>query len=115
MTFTILVPAVKFGIAVIAVHDIVISFITMYISLIQQSAVDLGGPRKEFFALVLREIKDTYFNPVKEWSPSSYEVVGKVLGLYILLVHPIHSSDLLLWVGVRHRASSVSIFFSRTT
>ena len=26
-----------------------------------------------------------------------------------------HSGDLLLWVGVRRRASSVNIFFSRTT
>uniref|UniRef100_A0A8W8NRB8 HECT domain-containing protein n=1 Tax=Magallana gigas TaxID=29159 RepID=A0A8W8NRB8_MAGGI len=44
-----------------------------------ESAVDLGGPRKEFFALVLREIKEMYFNPVKEWTPSSYEAVGKIL------------------------------------
>ena len=54
MTFTILVPAVKFGIAAIAVHDIVISFITRYISLIQQSAVDLGGPRKVFCSCASR-------------------------------------------------------------
>lgn len=53
----------------------------IHISFIQQSAVDLGGPRKEFFALVLREIKEMYFNPVKEWTPSSYEAVGKILGI----------------------------------
>lgn len=40
-----------------------------------ESAVDLGGPRKEFFALVLREIKGMYLNPVKEWTPSSYETI----------------------------------------
>ena len=31
------------------------------------------------------------------------------------LGHLSHSGDLLLWVGVRHRASCVNIFFSRTT
>lgn len=49
-----------------------------------ESAVDLGGPRKEFFALVLREVKKMYFNPVKEWTPSSYEAVGKILALSLL-------------------------------
>lgn len=44
-----------------------------------QSAVDLGGPRKEFFSLVLKEIQEEYFNPVKEWS-GDYEVIGKIMG-----------------------------------
>ena len=33
----------------------------------------------------------------------------------LFLGHPSHSGDLLLWVGVRRRASCVNIFFSRTT
>ena len=33
----------------------------------------------------------------------------------LLLGHLSHSGDLLSWVGVRRRASSVNIFFSKTT
>ena len=46
-----------------------------------QSAVDLGGPRKEFFALILHEINDKYFDPVREFSPD-YTVIGKIMGMY---------------------------------
>ena len=46
-----------------------------------QSAMDFGGPRKEFFALVLQKIQEHYFDPVKEWS-GDYEVIGKIMGKF---------------------------------
>lgn len=49
-----------------------------YISCLQ-NAVDLGGPRREFFTLVLRQIQENYFDPVREYS-DNYEIVGKILG-----------------------------------
>lgn len=44
--------------------------------------MDFGGPRKEFFVLALREMKDQYFNPIREWS-KDYEVLGKIMGNYV--------------------------------
>lgn len=37
-------------------------------------------PRKEFFGIVLREMKEQYFDNIKEWSPD-YVVLGKIMGL----------------------------------
>lgn len=45
--------------------------------------MDLGGPRKEFFALALREMKEKYFNPTREWS-QDYETVGKIMGKQVI-------------------------------
>lgn len=46
-----------------------------------QVAADYGGPRKEFFQLILREIKDTYFdNGLREILSDKYLTVGMVLG-----------------------------------
>lgn len=44
----------------------------------------MGGPRKEFFAILMRDIKQKYFDPVKEWS-KDYEVIGKIFGNYFSL------------------------------
>lgn len=49
-----------------------------------QGAVDYGGPRKEFFALVLQQIQKEYFDPVREWS-DDYETVGKIMGINLKL------------------------------
>ncbi|CAG2220116.1 unnamed protein product [Mytilus edulis] len=54
----------------------------------QAIAVDLGGPRKEFFALILREIKEKYFSPLREWSPD-YTVIGKIFALSFLQNGPL--------------------------
>ncbi|XP_052281294.1 uncharacterized protein LOC127878807 [Dreissena polymorpha] len=43
-----------------------------------ECAADFGGPRKEFFSLVLHCIKEEYFEPVREWS-DDYEAVGRIL------------------------------------
>lgn len=48
-----------------------------------ESAADYGGPRKEFFELVLRQLQTEYFDPVREWS-DDYEVIGKIMALSVL-------------------------------
>lgn len=46
-----------------------------------QVAADYGGPRKEFFRLILREIKETYFDHgLREIFSDNYLTVGIVLG-----------------------------------
>lgn len=45
-----------------------------------ETAEDYGGPRKEFFAIVLQQIQKEYFDPVREWS-DDYETVGKIMAL----------------------------------
>ncbi|XP_070547220.1 uncharacterized protein [Ptychodera flava] len=48
-------------------------------------AQDYGGPRKEFFVLVLRELKEKYFdNGLKEHMAEDYETVGKIMALSML-------------------------------
>ncbi|XP_077862897.1 uncharacterized protein LOC144345212, partial [Saccoglossus kowalevskii] len=48
-------------------------------------AHDFGGPRKEFFTEVLREINDKYFeNGLKLHLADDYEVVGIIMGLSTL-------------------------------
>lgn len=42
----------------------------------------MGGPRKEFFSLILREIKEKYFNPMREFS-NDYKVIGKIFGKFL--------------------------------
>lgn len=42
-----------------------------------QTAVDIGGPRKEFFRLILNEIKEKYFDKgLREHLESDYVLVG---------------------------------------
>lgn len=44
-------------------------------------AEDLGGPRKEFFNLILHEIKEKYFDHGLQWDfEKDYETVGLVMG-----------------------------------
>ena len=46
-----------------------------------QIAVDIGGPRKEFFRLILNEIKEKYFDKgLREHLESDNVLVGKVMG-----------------------------------
>ncbi|CAG2246972.1 unnamed protein product [Mytilus edulis] len=47
-----------------------------------KESVDLGGPRKDFFVVALREMKDQYFNYIREWS-KDYAVLGKIMGNYV--------------------------------
>ncbi|XP_070534281.1 uncharacterized protein [Ptychodera flava] len=48
-------------------------------------ARDLGGPRKEFFTEVLREIHDKYFeNGLKQHLEEDYKTVGVIMGLSTL-------------------------------
>ncbi|XP_070556010.1 G2/M phase-specific E3 ubiquitin-protein ligase-like isoform X2 [Ptychodera flava] len=48
-------------------------------------AKDYGGPRKEFFALILREIKEKYFgDTLKEHLSEEYYLVGVILALSML-------------------------------
>lgn len=54
-----------------------------------QSASDYGGPRREFFMLMLREIKEKYFDlGLNETKDSDYYIVGLVIGeqLNVLVV-----------------------------
>ena len=46
-----------------------------------EMAEDLGGPRKEFFDLILHEIKEKYFDHGLRWDfEKDYETVGLVMG-----------------------------------
>ena len=46
-----------------------------------QVAADYGGPRKEFFRLIMIEIKEKYFDHgLRELLAPDYETVGKVFG-----------------------------------
>ncbi|XP_070581511.1 uncharacterized protein [Ptychodera flava] len=50
-----------------------------------QQARDYGGPRKEFFRLTLKEIKDKYFDDgLKEHLATDYKVIGIIMGLSII-------------------------------
>ncbi|XP_071149968.1 uncharacterized protein [Mytilus edulis] len=62
--------------------------LTLEVQFLGEIAVDLGGPRKEFFALILREIKEKYFSPLREWSPD-YTVIGKIFALSFLQNGPL--------------------------
>ena len=48
-----------------------------------KGAQDLGGPRKEFFRLVLKDNKEQLFdNGLRELLPEKYYTVGKMIGVY---------------------------------
>ena len=41
----------------------------------------MGGPRKEFFRLILKDIKEHYFDKgLRELLSDEYYIVGKILG-----------------------------------
>ena len=59
--------------------------LTLEVSFYGEIAGDLGGPRREFFRLCLREIKEYYFdNGLRTLLADEYEQVGKILSLSIL-------------------------------
>lgn len=50
-----------------------------------QTAIDQGGPRKEFLALILSAIKEKYFDKgLREFMAADYTVIGKLIGEYVL-------------------------------
>ncbi|KAL3841723.1 hypothetical protein ACJMK2_019829 [Sinanodonta woodiana] len=58
---------------------------TLEVQFYNEVAADYGGPRKEFFRLILREIKENYFdNGLRELLASDYETIGKVFALSVL-------------------------------
>ena len=58
---------------------------TLEVSFFGEKAKDYGGPRKEFFRLCLREIKEKYFTGgMEEHSPEKYFTVGLLLAMSII-------------------------------
>ena len=59
--------------------------LTLEVSFYGEIAGDMGGPRREFFRLCLRKIKEYYFdNGLRTLLADDYEEVGKILCLSIL-------------------------------
>ena len=53
-----------------------------------QMAVDYGGPRKEFFQLVLAAIKEKYFDHgLREHMKEDYITIGKIFSKCIIIVN----------------------------
>ncbi|XP_069109504.1 uncharacterized protein [Argopecten irradians] len=64
--------------------------ITLEVDFYGESVSDLGGPRKEFFRLVLMAIKEKYFDhDLRSVLSEDYLTVGKILGLSILQNGPL--------------------------
>ncbi|KAL5013702.1 hypothetical protein ScPMuIL_007972 [Solemya velum] len=57
---------------------------TLEVQFYEEGAVDLGGPRKEFFGLILREIKNIYFDVRRPLKLKDYKTIGKIFALSIL-------------------------------
>ena len=59
--------------------------LTLEVSFYGELASDLGGPRREFFMLCLREIQSKYFdNGLRDYMSNDYEIVGLIIGLSML-------------------------------
>ncbi|CAH3139854.1 unnamed protein product [Porites lobata] len=59
--------------------------LTLQVQFCGEIAEDLGGPRKEFFGLILHEIKEKYFDHGLRWDfEKDYETVGLIMGMSIL-------------------------------
>lgn len=59
--------------------------LTLEVSFYGELASDLGGPRKEFFMLCLREIQSKYFDKgLRDSMSADYETVGVIMGLSML-------------------------------
>ena len=72
------------------VNDIVNPRLTLEVSFYGEAANDAGGPRKEFFRLCLKEIKDKYFgNGLNDLIAEEYEFVGITMALSILQNGPV--------------------------
>ncbi|XP_033748894.1 uncharacterized protein LOC117333620 [Pecten maximus] len=58
---------------------------TLEVQFYDEVAIDYGGPRKEFFRLVISAVMDRYFNNgLREHMAIDYKTVGKVISLSIL-------------------------------
>lgn len=58
-----------------------VEWINLILCFFNQVAEDYGGPRKEFFRLVLNEIKDTFFDKgLRNLLSEKYVPVGILLG-----------------------------------
>ena len=71
-------------------NDIENPRLTLEVSFYGEAANDSGGPRKEFFRLCLKEIKDKYFgNGLNDLIAEEYEFVGMIIALSILQNGPV--------------------------
>ncbi|KXJ10283.1 hypothetical protein AC249_AIPGENE17508 [Exaiptasia diaphana] len=58
---------------------------TLEVQFYNETAQDSGGPRKEFFRIVLQEIKETYFgDKLRSDVSDKYRTIGIIFGLSIL-------------------------------
>jgi len=63
--------------------------------LFSQVACDYGGPQREFFRLILAEIKEKYFDKgIRELLADDYYTVGVIMGMSKILSCTIESSCL---------------------
>ncbi|KAL4234772.1 hypothetical protein ACF0H5_006414 [Mactra antiquata] len=54
--------------------------LTLDVQFYGETAQDYGGPRKEFFSLILPAIQEKYFDPIRNWvDVEEYKTVGKIL------------------------------------
>lgn len=50
---------------------------------LQQEAQDLGGPRKEFFKLIMEAVKEKYFDKgLLPHYENDYQTVGSIFGMF---------------------------------
>ncbi|KAK3593468.1 hypothetical protein CHS0354_036992 [Potamilus streckersoni] len=86
---------------------------TLEVQFYNEVAADYGGPRKEFFRLILREIKEKYFdNGLRELLASDYETIGKVFGWQAASNIPIFVSFTLIPMTYKKLTSLVQPQFS---
>ncbi|XP_061167403.1 uncharacterized protein LOC133176276 [Saccostrea echinata] len=63
---------------------------TLEVQFYDETAIDQGGPRKEFFSLILSAIKEKYFDKgLRDYMHADYTVIGKIIGLSILQNGPV--------------------------
>ncbi|XP_060587126.1 uncharacterized protein LOC132742678 [Ruditapes philippinarum] len=67
------------------IRDIQNLRLTLEVQFYGETAEDLGGPRKEFFDLILQEIQKKFFDPIRDWIDNKeYETIGKIFALSML-------------------------------
>lgn len=67
----------------------------LWVYFFSQIARDYGGPRREFFRLILAEIKEKYFDKgIRELLADDYYPVGVIMGTSHILSCIIESSSL---------------------
>ncbi|VDI18550.1 Hypothetical predicted protein [Mytilus galloprovincialis] len=58
---------------------------TLEVQFYHETAEDFGGPRREFFRIVLAEIQRKYFqNGLRDYMATDYRTIGKIMALSIL-------------------------------